>query len=235
MAGFGCPPRIVGRFRQQACPKGSQRWLQWLVNQAPDCLDEQIGLGRIDWRSPLQTDDYAEYRDQAFLDLLGVNLQTRPLRTFWPLGGPCGTRSAGPPRAKSSSSSGNYTLCVDASPVNAGSPKQASVPPSALGWQAGWRYCAKCGVLWMGANKGSKCPGNPSGHVSLGSGNYFLLLRNGAQEEVGGLGQVGWRWCAKCQGLWFTGLPGSKCPADGGAHTAANSGSYIVMNDQGEA
>jgi hypothetical protein len=149
--------------------------------------------------------------------------------------GVCPEGAGGHSDKTGSGTSGNYTLCVDASPVNAGSPKQASVPPSALGWQAGWRYCAKCGVLWMGANKGSKCPGNPSGHVSLGSGNYFLLLRNGAQEEVGGLGQVGWRWCAKCQGLWFTGLPGSKCPADGGAHTAANSGSYIVMNDQGEA
>ena len=54
----------------------------------PKRLDDAIGLGRIDWRSPLRSDDYAEYRDQSFLDLLGVDLQTRPLRSFWPVGGP---------------------------------------------------------------------------------------------------------------------------------------------------
>jgi hypothetical protein len=62
--------------------------LQWLVNEAPEFLDQQIGLGRIDWRSPLRADDFAEYRDQAFLDLLGITLPTRPLAFFWPRGGP---------------------------------------------------------------------------------------------------------------------------------------------------
>lgn len=33
-------------------------------------------------------DDYAEYRDQAFLDLLGIKLPTRRLAFFWPRGGP---------------------------------------------------------------------------------------------------------------------------------------------------
>jgi hypothetical protein len=78
----------VGRFPQGLHAKGSQRWLQWLVNEAPERLGDAIGLGRIDWRSPLRADDYAEYRDQAFLDLLGITLQARPLRVFWPVGGP---------------------------------------------------------------------------------------------------------------------------------------------------
>ena len=33
-------------------------------------------------------DDYAEYRDQAFLNLLDIRLPTRPLAFFWPRGGP---------------------------------------------------------------------------------------------------------------------------------------------------
>jgi hypothetical protein len=78
----------MGRFPQGLRGKGSQRWMQWLVNDAPERLNESIGLGPIDWRSPVGADDYAEYRDQAFLDLLGIDLQTRPLRTFWPFGGP---------------------------------------------------------------------------------------------------------------------------------------------------
>ena len=78
----------MGRFPQGPCTKGSQRWLQWLVNEAPELLDQPIGLGPIEWRSPLRADDYAEYRDQAFLDLLDIRLPTRPLAFFWPRGGP---------------------------------------------------------------------------------------------------------------------------------------------------
>jgi hypothetical protein len=78
----------MARFPQSQCTKGSQRWLQWLVNDARALLDQQIGLGPIDWRSPLRADAYAEYRDQAFLDLLGISLLTRSLASFWPRGGP---------------------------------------------------------------------------------------------------------------------------------------------------
>ncbi|MFE8600205.1 M57 family metalloprotease [Archangium violaceum] len=37
--------------------------------------------------------------------------------------------------------------------------------------------------------------------------------------------QSNWRWCHKCQGLFFGGNPGSKCPA-GGAHENVGSGDY---------
>lgn len=78
----------MGRFPQQSAPKGSQHWLQWLVNDSPELFDQRTGLGRIDWRSPLRADDFAEYRDQAFLDLLSIELPTRPLASFWPRRGP---------------------------------------------------------------------------------------------------------------------------------------------------
>jgi hypothetical protein len=42
----------------------------------------------IDWRSPRQDDDYAEYYDQSFLDRLGVNEMAMPLSEFWPKSGP---------------------------------------------------------------------------------------------------------------------------------------------------
>jgi hypothetical protein len=42
----------------------------------------------VEWRSPLADDGYAEYRDQAFLDRLGITPPKRRLEDFWPVGGP---------------------------------------------------------------------------------------------------------------------------------------------------
>jgi hypothetical protein len=78
----------MGRFPQPAGHKGSLRWLQQLVNEHANVLDEAIGLGRIDWRSPCADDDFAEYRDQAFLDRLNIKLRTASLAKFWPARGP---------------------------------------------------------------------------------------------------------------------------------------------------
>ena len=41
--------------------------------------------------------------------------------------------------------------------------------------------------------------------------------------------QRGWRWCSKCQGLWFGGNPGSKCPG-GGVHSKTGSGNYSLVH-----
>lgn len=40
-------------------------------------------MAPIDWRSPLEADDYAEYRDVAFLKRLSVTPYLRP-HDFWP-------------------------------------------------------------------------------------------------------------------------------------------------------
>ena len=42
----------------------------------------------IEWVSPLADDEYAEYRDQDFLDRLDLRLSERPLNAFWPVRGP---------------------------------------------------------------------------------------------------------------------------------------------------
>lgn len=44
--------------------------------------------GRIDWRSPLRGDQYAEYRDAAFLRQLDLGHLADDLGRFWPRGGP---------------------------------------------------------------------------------------------------------------------------------------------------
>ena len=130
----------------------------------------------------------------------------------------------------SSTSSGNYVLCMDVSPINAMGPKQSSVPPNATGWQGGWRYCSKCGVLFMGTNQASsKCPASSSGKHAASGGTYWVLINNSVNGN--GLGQVGWRWCANCQGLWFAAVSGSHCPAGPNkAHIKSGSGKYILQS-----
>ena len=78
----------MGRIPQQAGSKGSLRWIQRIVNDYPEVIDEAIGLGEIDWCSPLRDDEHAEYRDQEFLDILKVECAQRTLSTFWPVRGP---------------------------------------------------------------------------------------------------------------------------------------------------
>ena len=85
----------MSRVIQPAGIKGSLRWIQKWVNETPVLLDEAIAEASnghvttpIDWRSPRREDDYAEYRDQAFLDLLDVSLPNRTLEAFWPRLGP---------------------------------------------------------------------------------------------------------------------------------------------------
>lgn len=76
--------------------RGSQKWLQIAVNQKPNILDSAIRqhpsfLDRdetIIWLSPLESQNYKEYRDKKFLDELGIKLAQRPMSSFWPRNGP---------------------------------------------------------------------------------------------------------------------------------------------------
>ncbi len=83
------------RRAQGPAQKGSQKWVQHVVNHCPQVLNEAIAARlklpdaeTILWRSPLTGDAYAEYQDQAFLDLLGIELTRVPLADFWPTRGP---------------------------------------------------------------------------------------------------------------------------------------------------
>lgn len=85
----------MSRYPQKRGKKGSLKWIQKLVNEKPTILDSQIRNGfdleaseKIEWLSPLGVDEYAEYRDGAFLKRLGIKLEDTPLKEFWPRGGP---------------------------------------------------------------------------------------------------------------------------------------------------
>jgi hypothetical protein len=85
----------MARFVQAEAIRGSQRWIQKLINEKPHLLNSLIKSRKfisendeIQWMSPLKEDGYAEYRDEAFLELLNINLKLYSLKDFWPKNGP---------------------------------------------------------------------------------------------------------------------------------------------------
>jgi hypothetical protein len=85
----------LARFPQEEAPKGSQKWIQRLVNEKSVLLNSLITQNldlsestNIHWLSPLKSDDYSEYRDKAFLERLSINTDRVNLSGFWPKGGP---------------------------------------------------------------------------------------------------------------------------------------------------
>ena len=84
----------MGRFIQDSDMYGSQKDLQILINEKKDLLDQDLSSImkkniNVTWKSPLETDQFAEYRDDEFLRIL--NLDSRivvPLEEFWPKRGP---------------------------------------------------------------------------------------------------------------------------------------------------
>ena len=85
----------MGRIEQHKGSKGSLKWIQYIVNSCPDVLNNPINnflcydkSRPIEWLSPRKDDNYSEYRDKAFLDVLGIKLSKVRLKDFWPKRGP---------------------------------------------------------------------------------------------------------------------------------------------------
>ena len=84
----------MSRIVQKRALRGSQKWLQLCASEFPLVLSEPVARSisvvpvSVTWLSPIESDDFAEYRDSDFLEKLGVSLNTRSLLEFWPKGGP---------------------------------------------------------------------------------------------------------------------------------------------------
>lgn len=82
------------RIPQPIGNKGSLRWIQFIVNENKELLNQKIfgsvedEIHEIDWVSPREEDEYAEYRDQDFLKVLGLDIFRNKLSKFWPKSGP---------------------------------------------------------------------------------------------------------------------------------------------------
>lgn len=83
------------RVVENGTAKGSLKWIRKAVNEHTELLNARIRESlalpsdiEIEWKSPLADDEFAEYRDDDFLTLLGVKQLEYPLSRFWPVRGP---------------------------------------------------------------------------------------------------------------------------------------------------
>lgn len=81
------------RVKQPRGTRGSLKWIQRSVNEQWPSLNEPIAdhIGcnaSIRWLSPIETDDYAEYRDASFLKRIGQASLGDALADYWPARGP---------------------------------------------------------------------------------------------------------------------------------------------------
>lgn len=83
------------RIKQDPNGHGSLKDIQILINKNQSLIDREIkkslkGLsGReIVWTSPIESDDFAEYRDNDFIENVGLDKSEIKLNEFWPTRGP---------------------------------------------------------------------------------------------------------------------------------------------------
>ena len=81
------------RIPQKIDSHGSLKDLQILINEKYALLDKMISEKlkkslKITWVSPLKEDEFAEYRDERFLNILDIKPQYYSLSDFWPQSGP---------------------------------------------------------------------------------------------------------------------------------------------------
>jgi len=81
--------------KQPSNGHGSLRDIQLLVNRNVKLIDQHIknifpdlNNDTIIWKSPLKIDNYAEYRDNDFIKIVGLANEEIKLREFWPVRGP---------------------------------------------------------------------------------------------------------------------------------------------------
>ena len=81
--------------RQKRALRGSQKWMQDIINAWPDLLNSYIHKEvlsisgcDIEWKSPSIKNHFAEYRDADFLCEIGLSELTEELQRFWPKNGP---------------------------------------------------------------------------------------------------------------------------------------------------
>jgi len=88
-----------------------------------------------------------------------------------------------------------------------------------LPMQPDWRWCDKCQGLYFGGGwANSRCPAGDTHRPAdqSHSGDYSLPMDAIAAADR----QSGWRWCDRCQGLFYgPAVASSRCPA-GGTHAA---------------
>lgn len=83
------------RIEQKEGTKGSLKFIQQLIARKPTLIAEHLAAAGaipsgapVTWLSPLAEDQWAEYRDDAFLERIGHPELAAALKNFWPARGP---------------------------------------------------------------------------------------------------------------------------------------------------
>jgi hypothetical protein len=93
--------------------------------------------------------------------------------------------------------------------------------------QDNWRWCNKCqGLSFAGNGPPRKCPmgGN---HDLTGSGDYELIQVDPSKPLRPQM-QASWRWCNKCQSLYYAGNIAATVCLEGCSHDDTGSGDYAL-------
>jgi hypothetical protein len=96
-----------------------------------------------------------------------------------------------------------------------------NVPPSNNA-QDNWRFCDACNSLYFNGYRGGRCPAGGS-HRRQRDEDYNFVLPHDISVKPGS--QDNWRFCVRCDSLYFNGYFGGKCPA-GGPHTRQKGADY---------
>lgn len=95
--------------------------------------------------------------------------------------------------------------------------------------QGAWRWCRNCqGMFYSdGQARAGVCAAGGT-HDSAGSGAYTVF--HGVQERAAfsAVYQHEWRWCSRCQSLFYGPGGGGQCPA-GGQHVVGQT-DYVLLN-----
>jgi hypothetical protein len=81
-------------IKQKNAEKGSQFWIQKLVNENPNLLSTRINQVNktendpIIWQSPKKEKNFVEYSDDDFISVLRFKPEELKLNEFWPKRGP---------------------------------------------------------------------------------------------------------------------------------------------------
>lgn len=104
-------------------------------------------------------------------------------------------------------------------------------------FQTGWKWCRKCQALFYSRNiTQGVCRNDRQPHDGSHSGAYALFflpptgelpVSTSMSEPL--FGQADWKWCRKCQALFYGGDPWQgACPADHREHDGSRSGEYFI-------
>jgi len=101
-------------------------------------------------------------------------------------------------------------------------------PPASM-YQNEWRHCKKCqGLSYNGQGVLGWCPAGGH-HNHTDSHDYYLPHDS---DDIPVYRQGGWRYCDKCNGLFYgPGQNASWCPKAGQHHAATTSYDYRIRYD----